>query len=87
MLDVEKGNGWGAVKFDKNVTSYCCELCSPTVLPVDASFFSQGKSQVLRAGGKLVSLACGNETLEGGRVATYLTEAGPLLFSLGRVFE
>lgn len=77
----------GAVKFDKNVTSYCCELCSPTVHPVNVSCLSGGRSQILRAGGKLDSLACGSETLEGGRVATYLTEVGPLLFSLGRISE
>lgn len=75
------------MKFDKNVTSYCCELRSPTVLPVSVSRFSQGGSQILRAGGKLVSLACESETLEGGRIAAYLIEVGPLLFRLGRVFE
>lgn len=47
---IRKRKWLGAMIFDKNATSYCRELCSPTLLPADASPFARGRSQIPRAG-------------------------------------
>lgn len=60
----------GAMVFDKSVTSYCRELCSPTALPARGLFPALGQEphppDTEMPEKYHVAPACETETLEGG---------------------